>query len=212
MFDVFLLTLAGVALGQLAPGPNLLAVAGAALGEGRRAALFVTLGVATGVLAWVTFAVFGLAALLAVFPAALAVMKLIGGLYLAFVAARALQAALRGEGPRLTATRGAALSPGRAFWRGLLVNLANPKSALMWSAVATFLYGSGASPAQAMAFAPLGALSATTIYGGYALAFSTGPARRGYARFARWAEGLFGLAFGAIGGRLILEGTREIAR
>lgn len=210
MLEAYALTLAGVALGQAAPGPNLLAVAGAALGEGRRAALFVTLGVAVGVFFWVSFAVFGLSALLAVFPAALSAMKLAGGLYLGVVAARALAAACRDGARAPTASAGAA-SPSTAFRRGLMVNLSNPKSALMWSAAATFLYGAGASAAQVISFAPVGALSAATIYGAYALLFSTGPARRGYARFARGAQALFGLAFGLIGGRLALEGAREIA-
>jgi threonine/homoserine/homoserine lactone efflux protein len=52
MLEAYLVTLAGVLLGQIAPGPNLLAVAGAALGQGRRAAGFVALGVATAIFAW----------------------------------------------------------------------------------------------------------------------------------------------------------------
>lgn len=53
MLEVFLITLIGVAAAQAAPGPNLIAVASAALGQGRCAALFVTVGVSTGMLFWV---------------------------------------------------------------------------------------------------------------------------------------------------------------
>ena len=46
MLEIYLITLAGVSMGQAAPGPNLLAVAGAALGQGRKPAIFTALGVA----------------------------------------------------------------------------------------------------------------------------------------------------------------------
>lgn len=212
MAQAWLLAFAGVVLGQLAPGPNLLAVAGAALGDGRRAGLFVALGVACGVFVWVAFVVFALAGLLSVFPAALSAMKLAGGAYLAFVAAKSLHTAFRGVEQAPTPASGRAASPARAFLRGLAVNLSNPKSALMWSAVATFLHGAGLGAPDVLSLAPAGALSAAVIYGAYALLLSTGAARRGYARFARLAQGLFGLAFGVIGGRLIFEGAREAAR
>ena len=44
MIEAYLLTLIGVVGAQAAPGPNLMAVASAALGQGRKAALLVTLG------------------------------------------------------------------------------------------------------------------------------------------------------------------------
>src|SRR5918995_1082472 len=96
MLKVYLVTLAGLVLAQIAPGPNLLAVAGAALGRGRGTAMFVALGVATAIFIWVALAAFGLAALLAVYPSLLTGMKLVGGGYLCFLALRALVAAWRG--------------------------------------------------------------------------------------------------------------------
>ncbi|MBK9080651.1 MAG: LysE family transporter [Rhizobiales bacterium] len=212
MLEVYLTTLAGVVLGQIAPGPNLLAVAATALSQGRRPALLVALGVATAVFAWVTLAVTGLAALIAVAPAALTAMKLAGGAYLCALAAKALLAAWRGAPRDLVAARGAPLSGLRAYARGLAVNLTNPKSALMWSAVATYLIGSGLTTAQALVIAPLGAASALIVYGGYAALLSSGPARSGYAAFARRVEAGFGLAFGLVGGRLVVDGLRDLAR
>ncbi len=209
MLETYLITLAGIVLGQIAPGPNLLAVAGAALGQGRRAAFFLALGVASAIFVWVTVAAFGLAALLAVYPSLLTIMKFIGGGYLCFLALRSLVAAWRGGNPsfRVSHMEWAPLS---AWRRGLLVNLTNPKSALMWSAVTTFLYGNGLSAPQVLGFAPTGFLSALIVYGIYGTLFSTGIAQRSYARFARVVEGLFGLAFGALGGKLIADAVGEI--
>lgn len=209
MLEAYLITAVGVALGQVAPGPNLLAVAGVALGQGRRPAVFVAFGVATAIFLWVTITAFGLATLIALYPGLLTAMKLLGGGYLCFLAAKSLLAAWRGGDPAFQASR-AALTPVAAWRRGLLVNITNPKSALLWVSVATFLYGSGLSAAQVIGFAPVGFLSAFAIYGTYGLLFSSGLAQRAYARFARGIEALFGAAFGAIGGKLLSDGLREL--
>lgn len=211
VLEIYIVTLAGIVLGQIAPGPNLLAVAGAAMGQGRRAASFLALGVATAIFIWVTLAAFGLAALLRLFPSLLTLMKLFGGGYLCFLAVKALMASWRGGEPTFRASH-AEWTPLGTWRRGLLVNLTNPKSALMWSAVATFLYGSGLSPLQVLGFAPIGFTSALIVYGVYGLLFSSGLAKRAYARFARGIEAMFGLAFGTLGGKLVADAVGEIGR
>lgn len=208
MIQTFAMTLAGVVLGQLLPGPNLLAVAGAALGQDRRTALAVALGVASAIFAWIALAAFGLGALLSAAPSLLTALKLLGGGYLCYLAARALIGAIRG-GNVAYGTARARWSLVEAWRRGLLVNLTNPKAALMWGAVATFLFGSGLSAWQVLAFAPLGFASAIVVYGIYAVLFSSAAARRGYARFHRVIQGLFGAAFGSLGGELVVSGLRE---
>lgn len=211
MLTVYLMTLTGVILGQIAPGPNLLAVAGAALGQGLRAALCVTLGVATAIFVWVTVATFGLATLLAVYPPLLTAMKLLGGGYLCFLAIKGLRAALTGQQARVQATHASWTALG-AWRKGLLVNLSNPKSALMWGAITTFMFGSGLTTAQVLGFAPVGFASALLVYGAYGVLFSTNLARRLYARFTRTVEALFGAAFGALGGSLVVDGMRDLGK
>lgn len=209
MLDVYLTAVVGVVLAQAAPGPNFMAVAGAALGQGRRAAIFTVLGVATGMLVWAAAVAFGLAAVLALYPSLLSGMKLVGGAYLLYLAARAVLAAWRGGATSVQASR-ERLGALAAWRRGLLVILTNPKAALMWTAVATFLFGSGLSAPAVLSFGPVAFVSATLIYGGYGLLFSTGMALRAYARFARAVEALLGLTFGALGGKLIADGVGEL--
>ncbi|HET7410453.1 MAG TPA: LysE family translocator [Paracoccaceae bacterium] len=212
MLEAYILTLTGVALGQLSPGPNLLAVAGSALGQGRRAAVMTALGIATAIFVWVTTAAFGLAVLIALYPPLLIAMKLAGGGYLCFIALKALRAAWSGSTVSFRESHTATTPTAAAWRRGFLINITNPKSALLWSAVATFLFGSGLTTTQVLGFAPIGFASAFVIYGIYALLFSMEIAKRGYARFARGVEGLFGVAFGALGGALIADGLRDAAR
>ncbi|SEQ22438.1 Threonine/homoserine/homoserine lactone efflux protein [Faunimonas pinastri] len=172
---------------------------------------FVVLGIAAGVLLWVVAAAAGFGALLTLYPAILTGMKILGGAYLCFVAFRALRAAAVGGTPSIKADEGS-WTPYTAWRRGLLINLSNPKSALAWAAVATFLYGSGLTAPQVLGFAPVGCASAIVIYGVYATLFSLGAVRKVQARFARATDALFGLAFGAIGARILSEGVGEVVR
>jgi threonine efflux protein len=210
MLQAYLITLVGVALAQAAPGPDLMAVASAAFGQGRRAALFTVLGVASGMFIWAAGVAFGLAAVLTLFPKLMTAMKLIGGGYLAYLAIRALIAAAKGgEAQSIRALR-QPMSAFAAWRRGLIVVMTNPKAALAWTAVGTFLFGSGLSPLEVAGFGPVAAASAVLVYGTYALLFSTGLAARTYSRFARVFEAAFGAAFGLIGGRLLLDGIRDL--
>lgn len=211
MLSVYLMTLTGVVLAQIAPGPNLLAVAGAALGQGLRAALCVTLGVATAIFVWVTVTTFGLATLLVIYPPLLIAMKIVGGGYLCFLAFRSLRSALNGKDASFQANR-SVWTPVGAWRRGLLVNLSNPKSALMWGAITTFMFGSGLSTAQVLGFAPIGFASALVVYGVYGVLFSTNIAKSIYARFTRSIQAMFGAAFGALGGSLIFDGIRDMGK
>ena len=211
MIETYLIAIAAIAIAQITPGPNLLAVAGVALNQGRRTAFMVTLGVATAIFVWVLAMASGLGAIITLYPGLLTAMKFVGGGYLCFLALKALRAALRGEGASIGA-KSLMLTPFAAWRMGVLVNLTNPKSAMMWAAVATFMLGSGLTPVQVMVFAPMGFATATLIYGTYGMVFSSGVARTLYARFARAMEAVFGVAFGAVGGGLLLGGVRDLAK
>lgn len=209
MFEAYLITLTGVVLAQAAPGPNLIAVASVSLAQGRRAGLCVVAGVASGMLVWSLATAYGLATVLEWFPHSLTAMRVVGGGYLLWLAFKGIRAAIANKPGSIQAAK-KSLANGQAWLRGFLVVLTNPKAAMMWAAVATFLFGAGLTPAQVLAFGPIGALSGLTIYGAYALLFSTGFATRGYRRFARWIELAFGASFGALGGRLLADGIREM--
>lgn len=209
MLHAFILAWLGVCAAQASPGPNMMAVADAALGDGRRPALLVVAGIASGSLVWAGAAALGLGALFEAVPVLLTVLKFLGGAYLLYMGTRALLSAWTGKIAAIAGTR-SRLGSLAAWRRGFFVVITNPKAALMWSAIATFLFGAGLSAMQVLAFGPVVALSAVVIYGGYGLLFSTGLAARIYGRFARAIETIFGAAFGALGGALIVSGIRDI--
>lgn len=219
MFEIFAIALFGTVLSQAAPGPNLMAVASAGLTAGRKSAVAVAGGVASGVIIWVTSVAMGLGAFINAYPVSLVALKCLGGGYLIYLGLRALRAAWRGQafsiGTNVAANNGtnsphSALGLVSAWQRGLLVVLTNPKAAIMWAAVASYLFGSGLTSGQVLAFAPIGAISAFVIYGTYGVLFSTQTAVNIYARAARGIEFLFGITFGGIGGTLLWDGLREL--
>jgi threonine efflux protein len=209
MLEAFLAAWIGVALAQASPGPNMMAVAAVALGQGRKAALLVVAGIGTGSLLWAAAVAFGLGALFSAFPLLLTLLKFVGGLYLLFIGVKAVRSVFSSEAAAVAATT-APLGDLAAWRRGLFVVMTNPKAVLMWSALATFLFGAGLNGWQVLAFGPLAALSALLIYGAYGLLFSTGVAMRAYARFWQVVEAAFGLAFGALGTTLLIWGLRDL--
>lgn len=208
MIKVYAFTLAALIAMQIAPGPNLIAVAAEGMSRGRKAALLVAFGVSCGAVIWVILAALGLGFVIQRQPEILTGLKLVGGAYLLWIGCRALYAAARGKNIRIPpADR---LVTGLASWRrGFLVVMSNPKAALGWTAIASFMFGSGLSAPQVAAFAPVAALSAMVVYGAYAILFSTGTASRAYQRFWRGVELVFGGVFGAMGASLVVSGLRE---
>lgn len=191
-------------LGMAAPGPNLVAAASTALGGGRRAGLCVVAGIATGSFLWSLAAAFGLSGLFLIYPPALLLLRIGGGLYLIFLGIKALRAAWSD----LPGAIGADERPVTAvsgYLRGLTVCLLNPKSALFWASISAFILSSGASPLVIFEFCVLSGLSSFAVYGSYVLVFSSETVRRVYRRAARWFEAAFGAFFCAVGSQLLLS-------
>lgn len=187
------------------PGPSTLRIMGAAMIHGRRAGLALAAGVLCGSLIWGLTAATGVTAVLTRYGEALVALKILGGLYLLFLAVKAARRALAREAAFADAARGAAAAPrlGRLFRQGLLMHLTNPKAVLGWVALVTLGLGPGAQWQDAATILAGCAVLGATIFGGYALVFSTAPMVRLYRRARRGIEGALAVAFGLAGLRLL---------
>ena len=116
------------------PGPaNLFSIANG-MARGRRAVVVGVLGMSLATLVWFTAAALGLGALVLAFPAAFRVIAVGGALYVAWLGGKALWGAVRGEVPGKAERP--SLTLGRsAFFDGFMVQLANPKAVLFFTAV-----------------------------------------------------------------------------
>ena len=127
------LTFLGVmAVMAITPGPaNLFSVAnGVARGKG--GAMLGVLGMNTATLVWFGAAALGLGALVVAFPEAFRLISVAGALYVAWLGLKALLGAFRtASDPEDTTVR-----PGRsALVDGFMVQIANPKAVLFFTAV-----------------------------------------------------------------------------
>jgi threonine/homoserine/homoserine lactone efflux protein len=112
------------------PGPGVVYIVTRTLNQGRAVGLASVAGVALGNVGNAIGAAFGLAALLALSPAAFLVLKFAGAAYLCVLGWQALRrprVRANGGGPRKT-------GPRRALRDGFVVALLNPKTALFFTA------------------------------------------------------------------------------
>jgi len=121
-----------MAVMAVTPGPaNLFAVA-TGVEKGRRAALAGVVGMNVATLVWFGAAALGLGALVTAFPEAFRIIAIGGALYVAWLGVKALRGACANEGQ----PQNAVVSSGRSAIRdGFMVQIANPKAVLFFTAV-----------------------------------------------------------------------------
>lgn len=123
--------LASVAL-YISPGPDMIYVASRSIGQGRRAGIISCFGVQTGLIIHMLAASFGLAAILAEFPAAFEVVRWLGIGYLIYMGIRAIFN--RDNAFNIDSQKATSWSDQKLYLQGLLVNLLNPKIAVFFLA------------------------------------------------------------------------------
>jgi len=85
------------------------------------------------------------------------------------------------------------------FLHGLTVTSTNPKVALLWASLSTFVGPAITQWSYLILFTTGSAVIIFAIYGTYGWLFSTGHARGLYRRFPRASEAVFGTLFGGLG-------------
>nr|WP_328700142.1 LysE family translocator [Candidatus Chlorobium masyuteum] len=114
----------------LSPGPDNLFVMAQAVQNGRKAGVFVTFGLATGLVGHTVAVALGLAALVNSSAFAFTLLKYIGAAYLIYLAWQAFRAggstAEKRDVPHF--------SKGELYRRGIVMNLTNPKVSLFFMA------------------------------------------------------------------------------
>ena len=117
----------------ISPGPAVLMAARTGVTEGMRTGAFLAAGIGVGGVIWAMAALFGLNLVFQAAPALLWALKILGGAYLVFLGWKMWRSAATpldmGEVGRLPR------SPGSAFRLGVVTQLANPKPAVLFSAI-----------------------------------------------------------------------------
>lgn len=187
----------------VSPGPATLALAATSMTSGRTAGVSLALGVYTGSFIWACLTSAGLAAILTAYAGVLTVLKIVGGLYLLWLAWKSLKSAMTPNEIHLAALADRTLTRRQLYIKGLLLHLTNPKAIFAWLSMISLGIPTGA-PASVMAIFIGGCLLiGFTSFVGLAILFSTGPVRRGYTRARRTIDGFVAVFFAAAGLKLL---------
>ncbi len=209
-----LLLVAGIlgvlALGVVSPGPSFVLVARTAIATSRAAGLASALGMGAGGVVFGTLALLGLHAVFAAMPTLYDGLKLAGGAYLLWLAFMIWRGAGRVARPLEDGAEGPESGGlAAAFATGLLTQLGNPKTAVVYGSVfAAFL----PAPVPGWMFFVLPVAIFLLEAGWYAivaLLFSAAGPRRTYLGWRTTIDRTAGAAMGALGAGLIVDVARS---
>ncbi len=190
------------------PGPSILAIVGTSMESGRARGLLLAAGISAGSLTWSIAAALGLGAVMLANVWAFEVLRWLGGLYLLWLAWRSARTALR-PGTAVGVGHGLA---GRTrlgtFLAGWGLHLTNPKAILFIGSLYALGVPAEASAGELAVVVATVWLQSVLIFHGYALAFSQRRAANAYLRFKRVFDGLFAVAFGLAGLKILTARLR----
>lgn len=172
-------------------GPNILAIIGTSMKRGRHHGMALALGVGVGSGIWATLTVSGMTALMSAYAKVMTVLRVLGVIYLLWLAFKALRAAATVD----VEIDVRALASGNLFLRGLAIQMTNPKAALQWIAIVSIVLGDNAPLWVGAALVASATTPSIAGHLAYAVTFSTRPVIAFYARARRWIEGVLGVFF-----------------
>lgn len=198
-----LMTYVAFLFAVLSPGPNMLGILNIALERGRVAGVFMGFGIALGSLTWATLTVVGLTQFIAKNGYLLQLIKILGGLYLLYLA----YMAFKSSGKELKVTPEVASQGVRSYFlRGYLLMMTNPKAALAWVAIVSLTtFSSG--PLWLSVAAVSGTFSiSVVVHTVFAIAFSNRTFVQQYSLYKSGLQKGFAVVYSGLGVKLLSSG------
>jgi len=193
---------AAIAVGAISPGPSFVMVARTAVASSRGDGVGAAFGMGAGGLVFATAALLGLHGLLLAVPSLYVVLKVAGGLYLAWLGVRIWRGA-KSELPVANDAPGSHSNVVKSFVLGFTTQISNPKTAIVYASVfAAFLPGAP-SLAFNVAVVVLVFLIETVWYMVVAIVLSSARPRGAYLRYKTWIDRLAGGVMVALGLKLV---------
>lgn len=204
-WELFLSFLSAALVVQLVPGPGMLFILANGIAGGARAGVAAACGAATGMVFHTVAAAAGLAALFAHAPAAYDALRIVGGVYLLWLAIGHFRSASSGQ---LVSEDGETRSPRRVFTRAWLNNLANPKVILFYLAFLPQFVSPGAGSVTVQLLVLGFIFLAVGLVIDLALGIFSGRIGEWLRRresLGRWIERIAGTVMGGLGLRLLVS-------
>ena len=189
-------------MAAISPGPAVLMSARTGVTEGMRTGTFLAMGIGLGGVIWAAAALFGLAVVFQAAPALLWALKLLGALYLIHVAWKMWYGA---DTPLDMGPTGALPRSAMSALRlGLMTQLANPKAAVLFSAIFIGTVPSGTPSWVIAALLAVVFLNETLWNISVARIFSFDRTKRGYISLKSMIDRAFGGLLALLGLKIAL--------
>ncbi|UVI35594.1 LysE family translocator [Brevibacterium spongiae] len=205
----------GIALVELGlaltPGPNMMYLVSRSISQGWRAGMMSLTGTAVGFVVYLVMANLGLAMVFLAVPWLFIALKVLGALYLLWLAYQTLRP---GGRSLFEATDLPADSFGRLFRMGLLTNLLNPKVAILYLAlIPQFIDPSAGSVVlQGFLLGAIQILVGVAVNGAVILAAgSVAAGLRRRPAWVKWQKWVTGTLLGAVGVKLAIDAPAPAA-
>jgi threonine/homoserine/homoserine lactone efflux protein len=195
----------------MSPGPSFVLVSRISVANSRLHGLAAALGMGLGGAFFAVLALAGLVTLLEQVEWLYLVLKIAGGLYLVHLGI-AIWRGARDPITVVTDNGRAALSVSRALALGLMTQVSNPKTAVVYASIFAALMPQNPPLAVILALPPIIFLIEASWYAIVAIAFSAPRSQRAYLGGKVWVDRLAGAVIGALGLRLIGESLMLLRR
>jgi threonine/homoserine/homoserine lactone efflux protein len=192
-------------LGAMSPGPSFILVARTSLGVSRRDGLAAAVGMGVGGVFFSAIALLGLLAILTAVPLLHLALKVLGGTYLVYLGYRIWRGALQPLVLERTSLQNYPTQARRSFVLGLITQVSNPKTAVVYASVFASLLPHNIPPFVQAAL-PIMVFAIETIwYSVVALALSSPSPRTRYLASKAWIDRMAGAIMSLLGLKLIFE-------
>ncbi|RUM26752.1 LysE family translocator [Rhizobium vallis] len=201
---IFISIMAALIVGAMSPGPSFVVVSRIAISRSRLDGLAAAVGMGVGGVVFAGLALAGLTALLSEFEWLYVLLKIAGGAYLVYIAVNIWKGAA--QPLEVSDAVNGHRAPVRSFMTGLLTQLSNPKTIIVYASLFAALLPRSV-PLDLIVALPFGVFAVEAgWYSIVALAFSARHPRRLYLAAKGWIDRAAGAVMGGLGLRLILSG------
>ena len=192
-------------LGAISPGPSFILVARTSLAVSRRDGLAAAVGMGVGGVFFSAIALLGLLAILTAVPLLHLALKALGGTYLVYLGYRIWRGARQPLVLESASLQNHPTQVWRSFVLGLVTQVSNPKTAIVYASVFASLLPHDIPP-LALVVLPIMVFAIETIwYSVVALALSSPSPRARYFALKAWIDRTAGAIMSLLGFKLIFE-------
>lgn len=199
--------LAALTVGVISPGPSFVMVARTAVSASRSNGLAAALGMGAGGVVFALAALLGLQAILLAVPSLYLVLKVAGGIYLAYLGFRIWRSAKHPLVVQGEPSGGGASLP-RSLVLGFVTQVSNPKTAIVYASVFAAFLPAASSIGFDFALVTIVFAIEAGWYAIVALALSSERPRRAYLRYKAGVDRVAGGVMMLLGLKLVLSGQR----